>query len=210
MNVLALCASPRADGNSRTLAEAAAAGVREAGHDVEIVQLSDHVTDLLRDCRRCRRPDGSCSIDDGYRELLLERFIPADAVIWATPLWWYGVSGYLKTFLDRMFCYVADSYPDAAEIVARLQSKRVALLISSEESYVGSRLGVLASFHELERYMDWPIVGVVDGIGNRRGEVARDPQEPLEAARRLGRTLFDVQRTNYLLATERSGTVWPG
>src|ERR1700754_4849291 len=100
-NVLVLSSSPRRDGNSAMMAQAAAAGVRAAGHHVDVVHLADHLQGLLRDCRTCRGADGACTIGDRYEELLRERVLPADGLVIATPLYWYGMSGALKTFFDR-------------------------------------------------------------------------------------------------------------
>jgi multimeric flavodoxin WrbA len=119
--VLVLSSSPRRDGNSRRLAEALIEGSRRAGHEAELVHLPDHVGSFLRDCRTCRDAMGNCTIDDGYRELLLEKLLPADALVYATPIWWYGTSGILKTSIDRLFCYIAFSYPGSEEVVERLQ-----------------------------------------------------------------------------------------
>ncbi|MBI4694395.1 MAG: hypothetical protein HY749_10250 [Gammaproteobacteria bacterium] len=47
------------------------------------------------------------------------------------------------------------------------------------------------------------------GIGNSRGEVARDPAEPLAAAEALGRRLFERRYTDYRIDTPRSGRVRP-
>lgn len=209
MKVLALCSSPRIDGNSRALAEAALEGASEAGNSGELVQLSDVITGFLGDCRKCRQPDGHCSIDDGYRHLLLEQVLPADGLVISTPLYFYGVSSYFKAFLDRIFCYIARSSPEADHVTEAIRGKPVALCISSEESYEGSRLSVLSQFHELEHYFDWTVVGTVAGIGNSRGEVRRDPADPIGAARELGRNMFRIQRTNYSVEIERPGNVWP-
>jgi sugar phosphate isomerase/epimerase len=54
------------------------------------------------------------------------------------------------------------------------------------------------------------LVGVVHGIGNRRGDVHDDPWQPLAAARELGRRLFEVHYSDYRIDTPRSGSVWGG
>jgi multimeric flavodoxin WrbA len=208
--VLVLSSSPRRNGNSRLLAEALAAGAAAGGSAVEVVHIADHVGDFLRDCRTCRRPDGSCAIDDGFRSLLLDKVLPADALVYASPIWWYGVSGMLKTFLDRMFCYVAASYPDSARVAAALQWKRVALVLSAEESNFSARLAIVQQMQELSRYLHHSLVGIVTGIGNRRGEVRDDPSAPLAAAHDLGRRLFEIRATDYQLDTDRPGSVWAG
>ena len=171
MNVVALSSSPRRDGNSFLLAEAAVAGATETGHQAELVHLDDHVRHFLRDCRRCRDAAGRCTIDDGFEPLLRDLILPADAIVFATPLYWYGVSGQLKTFFDRLFCYIAASEPDAETFVGGLVGKRLALVVASEESYPGASLGVIHEIQEYARYTHSAFVGVVQGIGNKRRDV---------------------------------------
>ncbi|ALG11915.1 flavodoxin family protein [Kibdelosporangium phytohabitans] len=208
--VLVLSASPRRDGNSWTLAQAAVAGAREAGHEVEFAHLNDYVQGLFRDCRTCRDATGACSVGDRYDELLLEKVVPADGLVVATPLYWYGMSGALKTFYDRLFCHTSGSAPDGDAVVAGLTGKKVALLISCEESYRGATLGLTAQFQELARYLHQDLVGVAVGVGNSRGEVRSDPSLPLDQAADLGRRLFDIRVTDYRIDTERSNRVWAG
>ncbi len=206
--VLVLSSSPRRDGNSRLLAEALAKGAAAAGNAVELLHLADHIRAFLRDCRTCRDANGRCTIDDGYEALLRDKVLPADALIYATPIWWYGVSGMFKTFLDRMFCYIANSYPDSEEVVRTLRWKRAALLMSAEESNFSARLGIVQQLQETCRYLDHSLVGIVTGIGNRRGDVIHDPNRPLDAAHELGKRLFDIRVTDYQLVTDRPAGVW--
>lgn len=208
MNVVALCGSPRRDGNSRLLAEAVLAGAAEAGHETTLVHLADCITGLLRGCRDCRLADGTCAIADGYRRLLLDTVLPADALVLATPLWWYGMSGYLKTFLDRLFCYVGTSSPECLAVGGALAGKRVALVLSAEESYPGAVLGVIHQIQEVCRYLEQSFVGYVVGIGNVRGEVVLDPSRSIDAAHDLGLRLDTARSTDYHLTTARSNAVW--
>jgi len=206
--VLIVSSSPRRDGNSRLLADAALDGAREAGHSAGLVHLDDHLGAFLRDCRVCRSAEGRCTIQDGFDRLYREKFLPADGVVLATPIYWYGVSGQLKTFFDRMFCYIAASHPESGRIADEMVGKKIALLLSSEESYTGASLGVLHEIQEYARYTHSPFVGYVQGIGNKRGDVARDPADPVGRARELGRRLFDMRSTDYRLDTPRAGSVW--
>lgn len=208
MKVLALSSSPRKDGNSRLLAESVLSGAAQSGHEVEIVDLSDVVSAPLRDCRVCRTAAGRCSIDDSYEDLLLGKVLAADALVLATPLYWYGISGQLKIFIDRIFCYESASFPEFEQVKRRLVNKRLAAVVSSEETYPGSLVGVTAQLQELARYLHHDFVGVVQGFGNTRGEVARDPGDPLGKAFALGARLFDVHATDYRIDTPRASAVW--
>ena len=191
------------------LAEAFAEGARAAGGSAELVDLNEVTSGLLRDCRSCRGPDGRCSIEDGYEELMLETLLPADAWIYATPLYYYGIAASLKNFFDRLVCYASASYPRFEEVAEKTRGKRSALLISAEESNQAACLAVVNQTQELSRYLQHQFVGVVTGIGNTRGEVRFDPAEPLVAAANLGRTVFSAHHSDYNMDSERSNAVWP-
>lgn len=209
MKVTILAASPRPDGNSRALADSLAGGARAAGHDAQVFDLNEHSSGgLLRDCRSCRGADGECSIPDSYRDLLFDHVLPADALVYATPLYWYGMAASMKNYFDRTTCYISASHPRSAEVMDGMSGKHVGLLISSEERYPGSSLGMVAQVQEMTRYLGQRFVGVVNGVGNRRGEVDRDPSDPLAAAARLGAELDTLRYTDYRLRSERPGAVW--
>src|SRR5258708_1396434 len=134
MRALVLSSSPRRNGNSAALAQAVAKGLAEAGHEVKFIFVDDIVAGFLKDCRQCRRDDGECAIDDGFRTVFLDDFLPSEGFVVATPIYWYGMSSQLKAFLDRMFCYIAASYPQSTSVVEQMMGKRVGLVLSSEET----------------------------------------------------------------------------
>jgi multimeric flavodoxin WrbA len=209
MKTLVITASARDDGNSDVLARAAVDGARAAGHEVEHVYLADYVERMLDNCRTCRRLDDRlCSLDDRYGELLLEKMLPADGIVYSMPLYFYGMPGRLKTVFDRLFCYTANSAPQQEQVIDGIMNKKVAVLISCEESYQGATVGVVAQFQELTRYLNQDLVGVIVGRANSRGEIALDPSDPVSAASRLTERLYETPVTDYRLDTVRSNKVW--
>lgn len=208
MKALVLSSSPRRDGNSALMAEAAARGLAEAGHEASFLHADDILGGFLRDCRRCRRPDGECAIEDGYRATFLDTYLPADGFIAATPIYWYGSSAQLKAFFDRMFCYVAASYPRSDAVVEAMKGKRIGLLMSSEETFATVSAGILHQIQEFSRYTRSTFVGAVHGYGNARGDVRKDPGDPLALAERFGREFFTAHATDYQIDTDRPARVW--
>jgi len=207
--VLILVGSPRRNGNSAVLGEAAANGCKAAGHEVTIRFVDDFVTSFLRDCRTCWLPNGECAIADKFRTLFLDDFLPAHGVIFCSPVYWYGLSAQMKAFFDRTFCYYAASYPGSAKVIESMSCKRIGLILASEETYPGASLGITHQIQEYARYTKSEFVGMVRGVGNSRGEVKNDPSSPGLAAENLGRVLFDRSYSDYRIDTQRSGRVWP-
>jgi len=207
--LLILVGSPRRAGNSAALAAAIQRGAEETEARVTVRFLDDYLTSFLRDCRTCRLPSGECSIADQFRTLFFDDFLPADGVVFCSPVYWYGLSAQTKAFFDRTFCYYAASYPESAQVIQQMSHKRIGLALASEETYPGASLGIVHQLQEYCRYTHSEFVGIVRGIGNSRGEVSRDPASPVPTAEALGREIFARRYTDYRLDTPRSGRVWP-
>ena len=209
MKALVSVRSPRRDGNSALLAQAAARGLADAGHEVDVVHADDIVQAFLRDCRRCRTLDGECAIEDGFQAAFFDKYLPADGILVATPIYWYGMSAQLKAFFDRMFCYVAASHPRSDAIIAGMKGKRLGLLLSSEENFPAVSAPIIL---QLSGVRPLHAVDFVDAGPRQRQRTRRRRAAtrmlPLARAYRLGHELFTFRATDYQIDTPRSGRVW--
>lgn len=69
--------------------------------EYEIVRLSDYTLKACRGCRLCfNKGEEFCPLKDD-RDVLMEKIAASDAVVFASPNYTWGVSGMMKTFLDR-------------------------------------------------------------------------------------------------------------
>lgn len=106
--VLVVSTSLRNKSNSDLLAEHFARGAREAGHEVEEVTLKGKHLQFCRGCMVCLKK-GRCVIaDDG--PALTEKMKEADVIAFATPVYYYEMSGQMKTLLDRANALYAADY----------------------------------------------------------------------------------------------------
>jgi hypothetical protein len=87
-------------------------------------------------------------------------------------------------------------------------SKRIGLVLVSEETYPCASLGIVHQIQEFSCYTRREFVGLVRGVGNSRGEVTRDPSGPTLAAEQLGREIFERKYFDFHLDSQRSGRVW--
>lgn len=97
--VLILSSSPRKGGNSETLAASFAKGAQEAGNHVETVYLREKQYGFCKGCLACLKL-GHCVLKDDAVEIAAKMH-DADVLVFATPVYYYSVSGQLKTMLDR-------------------------------------------------------------------------------------------------------------
>ena len=97
--VLVISTSPRKGGNSDTLADAFAQGAREVGHTVEKITLYDKTIGFCTGCLSCQTTQ-HCAIHDDA-EPIVWKMLTADVIVFATPIYYYGMCGQMKTLLDR-------------------------------------------------------------------------------------------------------------
>lgn len=97
--VVIVSSSPRKNGNSEILANESAKGAKDAGNEVEVLLLRDKTVNFCRGCLACQKLL-KCVIKDDMAEMI-EKVKNADVLIFATPIYYYEMSGQLKTFLDR-------------------------------------------------------------------------------------------------------------
>ena len=97
--VLILSTSPRKNSNSEALAEAFAKGAIGSGNEVEIIQLREKNYRFCLGCFVCQNT-GKCVIKDDMAEIV-PKMEQADVLVFATPIYYYEMSGQMKTLLDR-------------------------------------------------------------------------------------------------------------
>lgn len=97
--VIVISSSPRKGGNSETLANEFARGATEAGNCVEKICLHDKKISFCRGCLACLATYRCVIHDDA--DAIAQKMLDADVLVFATPVYYYSVSGQLKTMLDR-------------------------------------------------------------------------------------------------------------
>ena len=174
-NVLIVSASPRRNSNSEALALAFAEGAKEAGHEVELVSLRGKTINFCQGCFVCQEKL-RCVIHDDADEIC-RKALTADVLVFATPIYYYEMSGQLKTLLDRLNPLFPSDYA--------FRDVYLMTAAAEEEAAVPSRAvnGVEGWVECFERAR---LAGAVFMGGvTRAGE---NPEHPaLEEARQLGR-----------------------
>ncbi|MDD3580715.1 MAG: flavodoxin family protein [Desulfobacca sp.] len=104
MQILALNSSPRDNQTSKTelILQKFLAGTRQAGATTETIYLRDHRIEHCLGCFSCwTNTPGRCIQDDDMTNELIDRFLAADLVVLATPLYFGNINARLKVFLER-------------------------------------------------------------------------------------------------------------
>ncbi len=98
--VLVIATSLRAGSNSDVLAGRLIAGAKDAGHEVEHVSLKGKKIGFCVGCLACQKTQ-RCVLKDDAGEIA-EKVKHADTLVFVTPIYYYEMSGQMKTLLDRL------------------------------------------------------------------------------------------------------------
>lgn len=163
--VIVVTSSPRANGNSETLAQKFAEGAKSAGNDVRFVAVRDIGLKFCTGCMYCATHE-KCVQTDGMNALY-SAFEKADVLVFATPVYYYAVSGQLKTFLDRL----NPLYP------RKNAFKEVYLLATAADDNDGAMDGAVKDIQGWIDCFDGVILkGVIRGTGvSEKGEINATP-----------------------------------
>ena len=98
--VIVISTSLRKGSNSDMLADKFIEGATAAGHDVEKISLIGKEMKFCIGCLSCGTTHKCCIKDDV--PAIMDKVLNADVVVWATPIYYYEMSGQMKTLIDRM------------------------------------------------------------------------------------------------------------
>lgn len=104
MKVLAVNSSPRSERQSKTqlMLDPLIQGMREAGAEVEVVYLRNKTVKNCIGCFSCwTKTPGVCILDDEMTNELFPKWLAADLVVYATPIYHYTLNATMKAFLER-------------------------------------------------------------------------------------------------------------
>jgi len=152
MNILCLQGSPRSEGHNAALLGALTQALTERAASVEVVRLSDRTIAGCRGCGRCRQaalPDHCIQSDD--MTPLYGKVLSADALVLASPVYFWHMSAWLKAFVDRLYCIAHQG----------LTGKKMALVLTGGgDAFDGVDL-IVASAERMARYCGLTFVGTL-------------------------------------------------
>ena len=154
MKVLAVNSSPRGDGQSKTelMLDHLVKGMREAGAEVEVVELRKRKVNNCTGCFTCwTKTPGVCIHKDDMSKELFPKYVESDLIVMATPLYHYTVNALLKTFIERTLP-VAEPFLELRDGVTRHprrhpQKPVVAISVAGFPEY--------SVFDQLSSYMNY-------------------------------------------------------
>lgn len=176
MKVLLVNGSPNEHGCTYTALSEAAGELRANGIETEIFQIGKKPIPGCISCGKCREL-GKCVFDDKVNEFA-ELSKSADGFIFGSPVYYAGINGSLKSFMDRLFYSGGGRYafkPAAAVVSAR-------------------RAGTTAALEQINKYFQLSQMPVISScywnmVHGSSPEQVREDAEGLQIMRTLGRNM---------------------
>ena len=182
MKVIAFNGSPNKDGVVAKGISIITGELSKEGIETECIHVGDKNIHGCMDCRKCRELK-RCAISGDVVNEAFEKIQAADGVILGSPVYYGGVAGTFKCFLDRLF------FPGPA-----MQFKVGATVVSLR------RTGGITTFHQLNNYFNLARMIITPGIywdiihGNSAEEVMED-EEGLQIMEVQGRNMAWLLKT---------------
>lgn len=163
--ILVLTGSPRKNGNSDMMAEAFIKGAEAAGNEILKVSTGNKDIKGCKACNTCFSHGKACSFQDDFNELA-PRFEEADALVIATPIYYYSFPSELKAAIDKLYAYAISG--------RELKIKECLLLVCGETDKESDFEGIIKSYELIAAFEQWQDRGhVVATSVNNPGDIAK-------------------------------------
>jgi len=180
MTIAVIYGGSRQNGNSETLTDLAIQGL-----EAEKLYLRDLQIQPIIDGRHAK--EGFRDVADDYN-FIIDRILPHDTLVFSTPIYWYSMSGMMKTFIDRWSQTLRDAnYPDFRRQMA--QKKAYVIAVGGDDPNVKG-LPMIQQFQHIFDFMGISFEGYILGEGNKPEDIL-DDKNALYAAGQLQKKLKD-------------------
>jgi multimeric flavodoxin WrbA len=189
MRILAFQGSPRPKGNTQALLKAVLDAAREAGAQIETVQLIGLKN--LKGCLECRicqqkLDEPGCAVHDDLLPIL-DRSLEADLILWATPVFCWAPAWPLTIALDRFYCMFKTV--DGKEVKSLLAGHKMAAVITAGGGEKDGADLVQETFRRMANFSKCQWLGALVGTYVVSPEAVAADADLTDRARSFGRQL---------------------
>lgn len=161
MNIVVLNGSGR-KGNTVAAIEAFSKGA--SAHSIEVIETYKVNVAPCKGCGACGCYKGCVDQDDTNE--VVDKLVAADLIIFATPVYWWGITAQLKMVLDKCYCRGA-----------QLKGKKVGLIVVGGSPVDNEQYELIRrQFACIEQYLDWKILFQQSYCANAIGSLAANEE----------------------------------
>lgn len=163
MNIGVFVGSSRREGNTEELVNRVIKNL-----DADVFHLLDYQIEPIVDMRHTEQ--GFSLVDDDAEDLV-KKMLGYDLLIFATPLYWYTMSGHMKNFIDRWSQFLRS---EALDFLPRMKKKQAYLIVTSGDKRKITPLPLVQQFNYICQFTGMEFADYLLGTGNKPGEIIDD------------------------------------
>jgi multimeric flavodoxin WrbA len=180
MEIVAILGSPRVNGNTSYLMDQALEEARSFGIETTKIALTQYQINPCQGHDKCE-DFASCPQEDDT-ESIVGKIYGADGIILASPVYFYNVTGQLKTFVDRNRFYRRHKW--------KMQARCAGIIVVATAAGIEDTTNALIQFIKLTSKIPPEKVIQVQGFARIEGEI-KSNTAMIEEARKLGRYMAE-------------------
>ncbi len=152
MQITTLLGSAKKKGNTATVLGWVRAEIESLGHDVEEIYLNNKSIGGCLGCAKCRENPAeiACFQKDDAIDIM-ESMISSDAVLFASPIYFWGFSAQLKALIDRGYSLVTNYHRPGH--TSLMEGKRLGLLVTGADAYENNAEGMFTAFDRIVDFL---------------------------------------------------------
>lgn len=149
MNILLLQGGAKKNGNTAKVLEWVTQELIRLGHDVETINLHSKNLKGCMGCAQCKEilDAPGCIQRDDMTEIL-EKIVKSQAVVFSSPLYFWGVNAQLKSVIDRTYSL----YTTAPEHTSLIEGQRQGLLMTGGGPFENNAAEAFTAFGRMQKY----------------------------------------------------------
>lgn len=153
MKILVITGSPRKNGNSNTLADNFIKGAQEAGHSIVRFDSAFKNVHPCIACNKCGM-NGECVFKDDF-EFVKSNIVDADAVVFAAPMYYFGISAQIKAVIDRFYAINEQIH----------KPKKSVLIMTYADNAAKTAQPIISHYEAMIEYLGWSDSGKIIASG---------------------------------------------
>ena len=152
MQITTLLGSAKKKGNTATVLGWAEEELKSLEHNVERIYLNNKSIGGCLGCAKCREyPDEIACVQKDDAIAIMEQMISSDAVLFASPIYFWGFSAQIKALIDRGYSLVTNFHKPGH--TSLMSGKRIGLLITGADAYEDNAEGIFTAFDRIVDFM---------------------------------------------------------
>jgi multimeric flavodoxin WrbA len=179
--ILIISATPRQGGNSDMLADRVAMGALARGAQVKKVNLRELDLNFCKACDACQQSRETFCVQQDDMGNLYADLLQSDVIVFATPIYFFTVSGQMKVLLDRTYAL------GGGDDWTALKGKKAAMVLTYADAnplYSGVN-NAYRMFKDAFEFLQIEEVGCLHASCGAAGEIAQNTKA-LDEAHTLG------------------------